>query len=128
MSKNKQLIQLPGNALEQLQNERMAKIQSYMDELGKHASIEHQAFDLVLAGELGRVPVPHTETARAELVERCTAMAQLVARAKLQRLNEGVKQIMREQNIHDVPDHVAWSARRAGVELVEQDATEPEAH
>lgn len=130
MAKNKNLIQLPGDALEKLQQERLQKIQAYMDELGKHASIEHQAFDLVMSKVLKMRHLNGTAEEKRELVEKAGAIAQEITRYKLQRLNEGVKQIMREQNVHDVPAHIAWSARRAGVELVEEQSliTDPEAH
>lgn len=129
MSRDKKLIQLPSGALEQLQNERMQKIQSFMDELGKQSSIEHQAFDLVMGKVLEMGDLHMSPEGQAGLVRKVGALAQEIARYKLQRLNEGVKQIMRENNIHDAPEHIVWSARRVGVELLEQPAsTEPEAH
>lgn len=123
MSRNKQLVHIPDGALEQLRNERMMKIQAYLDELGKSVAIEQSAFDLVLRCELEHIRLPTEPAAQAELVARCQSMAAQVARAKLRLLHAGVKEIMREQNVADVPEHIVWSARRSGVELL--DAPEP---
>lgn len=131
MSNHPKRIHLPGNALEKLQQERMEKIQSYLDELGKHASIANADLDLVVRATIEHHGLPTDDDRRAALFAQAIPLAEALTAHKLKALNEGVKEVMRLHNVSDVPPHILWSARRAGVELLDpQDAASatPEAH
>jgi len=123
-------IHLPGNALEKLQSERMEKIQSYLDELGKHASIANADLDLVVRAAIEHHGLPKSDGERLDLIAAADRLAALLTQQKLRALNNGVKEVMKLHNVSDVPAHILWSARRAGVELLDpQQASEatPEA-
>jgi len=131
MSNQMKRIHLPGNALEKLQQERMEKIQSFLDELGKHASIANGDLDLVVRAAIEHHGLPRSDFERQEMLDSAVPLAQALTAHKLRTLNEGVKEVMKLHNVTDVPAHILWSARRAGVELLDpQDAAlaTPEAH
>lgn len=118
-----------GDSLKKLQQERAEHIDSHLQELGKQLSIENQDLDMVLRAELETCTVPPTDGERRALLARCVSMAELVSRHKLQKLNNEVKGICKLLNVRDLPEHIIWSARRTGVELVDAEpAPEAEPH
>lgn len=126
MSKHGKVI-VPDNALRQLQQERMQHIDRHLEQLGNFTSIENAALDLCLKEAL-RHGFPVTQEARESLMEHSVAMAKLISAERLKRFNVGVKEVCKELNVRDLPDHVVWAGRRAGVELVEAPIETPEAH
>lgn len=115
--KQPNLIKPPPDALKKLQQERMEEIGNYLDQISNFTITENQATDLVLKAELDRNGVPDTQEGRVELLKRCVAMAKLISAERLTRYNEGVAEVCKLKNIHDLPDFVTWSAKRVGVEL-----------
>lgn len=126
MSKHGKVI-VPDNALKQLQAERMQHIDAHLEQHGHRTSIINAAMDLVLKADLSRGGIPDTEVERQVCMDNATAMAKLIADERLKRFNEGVKDICAKLNVRDLPDHIVWAGRMAGVELVPVVET-PEAH
>ncbi len=121
---NRQRVILPSNALAKLQNERMAAIDSHLQELAKHLAVENADLDLVVraAIEHGGMPEPgHHET----FLGNCLELATRLSRHKLRKLHTEVKAIAVELNVHEAPPAIVWSARRAGVELFEEKELQP---
>ena len=78
-------IHHPGNALEKLQNERMEKIQSFLDELGKHASIANADLDLVVRAAIEHHGLPPTEGERLDLIVSASKLAGLLTQLRKRR-------------------------------------------
>lgn len=120
MKNNGKKILLPADALAQLQNERHQAIDLHLGEVAKHCSIENQDLDLVLRALLDKegVPAVDDELARNDVMNRAYLMSKRITAHKLRRLNEAVKEVVEAHNVTDLPPHITWSARRAGVELL----------
>lgn len=123
-------VHVPPDALKKLQQERMDHIEGHLSELGKQLSIENQDLDLVVKAQLTLFGVPLTPEGKKDLLDEAIAMASLLSSHKLKKLNLGVKGICKLLNVHDIPDNILWSARRAGVELLDApaEAGTPEAN
>lgn len=111
-------IHVEGKSLEQLKKERAELIDDHLQELGKHCSIENQDLDLVMREAL-RNGIPESLAEKKLLLDEAVTMAGMLSDHKLKRLNNGVKGICKLFNVGDLPDHIVWSARRAGVELLD---------
>lgn len=124
-----QRVIVEGDSLKKLQQERAELIDDHLSELGKHLSIENQDLDLVLRAALEK-GVPGDPIEQEVLLTKCASMAALISSHKLRKLNNGVKGICQLLNVRDLPEHITWSARRAGVELVDPlpADTSPESH
>jgi hypothetical protein len=127
MSKHGKVI-IEGDALKRLQQERMQHIDAHLEQHGHRTSIINAAMDLVLKADLSRGGIPDTEVERQVCMENATAMAKLIADERLKRFNEGVKDICTMLNVRDLPEHIVWAGRMAGVELLEVPVETPEAH
>lgn len=126
MSKNKnrnRVIQLPGGALEQLRQEQLMKIQAHLEELGKQNEMRFSDFNMVLR-ECLRNMMGGTESP-ADIIKDVESIASAITAHKMKLHYEGVRDVIRDLNVQDLPDHVTWAARRAGVELEPDE--EPEA-
>lgn len=114
---NKKSIILPDAARQQLEAERFSQIDSHLEQLGNQVSVQNQTLDIVLAAALAQ-GIPDDPN-QAAFVARCVGLADVIAAHKLRRFNEGVREVIKLLNVHNLPPHVEWAARRAGVELLE---------
>ncbi len=112
----------PEAGLKQLQQQRMKDIENHLEQIGNFTSIRNQAMDLVLKAALETEGVPVAPIDQAALVSRCSSLAALISAERLQRYNEGVRDVCAELNVHDLPDFVVWAAKRAGVDLFKRPA------
>lgn len=116
-----------GDSLKKLQQERAEHIDSHLQELGKQLSIENQDLDMVLRAHLEH-GIPVNAVDQQYTLDTCVAMAALISSHKLRKLNNEVKGICKLLNIRDLPEHIIWSARRTGVELVDAEPAQVEPH
>lgn len=111
-------VVLTPEALAKLQAERYAKVDAYLEQLGNQVSIQNQCLDVVVGAAISHGGLPADLDERAALFDSCRAFAGALAADKLTRFNAGVRDLLAELKVTDVPEYVQWAARRVGVELV----------
>lgn len=114
-------VLVPEQAQRQLEEERAAMIDPFLQELAKEVTVFQMGLDLVVKESLrdvlrGGAPIP-VGTDAEKLVRESVPLADAIAKAKMAHLYEGIREIARLKGAGDLPEGLRWAAKRAGVDL-----------
>lgn len=110
-------IHLTEGALEQLQAERMQKVQMHLDEAAKTQANLDIARDLVLRAAIEHHGLPKDDESRRILLDAVEDLASAVWTRRMRQKHNAVDEVLRLNNITEVPPHMVWAAAKFGVHL-----------
>lgn len=111
-------------ALAEMQQQRTAAIQHHCDELNKYLAIKNSALNATILGAIQQGGVPAVAD-QDDFLARCTALADKLSSKQLREKAEGLKMVLKECNVHEVPPPLVWGAKLAGVDLFGSAEGEP---
>jgi hypothetical protein len=119
----KRLLHLPDGAAQQAKMEHEQRMQAHSAEMSRHIGIRNDDVTAVYL-KLLEHEEPEGAQGDADLLARAVALGSQLAREKTRHYYLKLAELISELRIYDVPDHLLWGAKQAGVELIDESPDE----